>query len=250
MALSSAWHEDDDLWQELLPVLVDPSALSAASGEAADAARLLQVQPGVHLLDLGCGPGRHSLALTGLGYRVTGVDRTAVYLAEARRRISAAGVEIELVHQSMLEFKREGAFDGAISLFTSFGYFEDRKDDLRVLRNVHASLRPGARLALETIGKEVLARIFDPRHWQELGNGRYWLQDREMSGGWEKMRNRWVFVGGGVTKEFTFEHRIFSGVELADLFRAAGFEDVAVYGALDGRPYDRDSIRLVVVGRK
>ena len=36
----------------------------------------------------------------------------------------------------------------------------DPADDALVLRNIHGSLRPGGSLVLETIGKEVLRRIF------------------------------------------------------------------------------------------
>ena len=77
------WHENDELWAELLPLLCDEAMLKAAEIEASQAAVLLGVKPGAHVLDLGCGPGRHSLELARLGYRVTGVDRTACYLAHA-----------------------------------------------------------------------------------------------------------------------------------------------------------------------
>lgn len=244
------WHDNDELWAELEAALTDESVLNAAAEEARQAAALLRVEPGAHLLDLGCGPGRHTIELARLGYRVTGVDRTALYLDHARARASAAGLEVELVRESMLGFRRDLAFDGAISLLSSFGYFEDRNDDLEVLRNVHASLKPGAWAAVDVAGKEILARSFMPRHWQELTGGRFWLQEREMVPGWEKMRNHWVFLGGGERKEFVFEHRIYSGVELADLMRQAGFTEACLYGGLDGRPYDRDASRLVAVGRK
>ena len=244
------WHENDELWTELGAVLLDKGSLKAAADEARQAAALLGVEPGAHVVDLGCGPGRHALELARLGYRVTGVDRTAAYLEQARERASSAGLALEFVQESMLSFQRPGAFDGAINLLTSFGYFEDRRDDLQVMRNLHASLKAGARAVLDLAGKEVVARMFAPRHWQELENGRYWLQEREVLPGWERMRMHWVFVGGGERREFTFEYRMYSGVELADLMSQAGFGEVNVYGSLDGRPYDREAPRLVVVGRK
>lgn len=244
------WHENDELWAELDAALTDESALKGAAGEARQAAALLRVEPGAQLLDLGCGPGRHTLELARLGFRVTGVDRTALYLEHARARARAVGVEIELVRESMLGFRRDLAFDGAISLLSSFGYFEERNDDLKVLRNVLASLKPGARMAVDVAGKEILARSFVPRYWQELKGGRFWLQEREMLAGWGRMRNHWVFVGGGERKEFVFEHGIYSGVELADLMREAGFSEACLHGGLDGRPYDREAARLVAVGRK
>jgi len=52
-----------------------------------------------------------------------------------------ARLAIELVQADMRGFVRPEGFDLALSLFTSFGYFDDAEDDLRVLRNVHRSLR-------------------------------------------------------------------------------------------------------------
>ena len=63
----------------------------------------------------------------------------------------------------MRKFKRPDSFDLALNMFTSFGYFENPADDAQVLRNIHGSLQPGGSLVLETIGKEVLGRIFQER---------------------------------------------------------------------------------------
>ena len=58
-------------------------------------------------------------------------------------RAEAADVAIDWVLQDMREFIRPAAFDLIISMSTSFGYFEDREDDLTVLRNMLSNLKPG-----------------------------------------------------------------------------------------------------------
>jgi SAM-dependent methyltransferase len=50
---------------------------------------------------------------------------------------------LELVQEDMRKFRRADSYDAVINLFTSFGYFEDHRDDQRVVDNVYASLRPG-----------------------------------------------------------------------------------------------------------
>jgi len=72
-------------------------------------------------------------------------------------------------------------FDIAISLFTSFGYFEDPRDDQKVLANVHASLKPGGKLLMDMSGKEVIARTFQPTGWSEPEPGTLVLQDRKVN---------------------------------------------------------------------
>ena len=76
----------------------------------------------------------------------------------------------------MREFVRPEAFDAAINLFTSFGYFEDPAEDLQVAKNLFHSLKPGGALVMDLVGKEVLSRIFLPRDWQELADGSLFLQ--------------------------------------------------------------------------
>jgi len=210
---------------------------------------LLGIEPGASVLDLCCGPGRHSLELARRGFKVTGVDRTASYLKQARTRAHEEGLDIEFVQEDMRAFCRPDAFDGAMNVYTSFGYFEDPDEDRKVLANLYRSLKPGGAVLLDTIGKEVLARIYQARDWQER-DGILFLQERNVRPGWGWMEIRWIMVRGTERKEFTFGHRLFSATELMALFTEAGFASVDVYGSFEGDPYDQTARRLIVVARK
>ena len=48
------------------------------------------------------------------------------------------------------------------SIFTSLGYFDDKNEVLEVLRNIFANLKSGGAFLIEVMGKEILARIFQP----------------------------------------------------------------------------------------
>ena len=52
-------------------------------------------------LDLGCGPGRHAVALAKRGFRVTAVDLSAFHLGKARARAADASVAIDFVEGDM-----------------------------------------------------------------------------------------------------------------------------------------------------
>ena len=154
-------------WQVAAPLLFPRERWKNAEQEVDSLLKLMELPEGASVLDLACGPGRHALEFTRRGFHVTGVDRTQKYLAEARRRSKEAGLTVEWIEADMREFQRPGEFDAAVSLFTSFGYFEDPEDDKLAAMNMYRSLKPGGVLLIEMVGKEILARIFQPRDWHE-----------------------------------------------------------------------------------
>jgi SAM-dependent methyltransferase len=244
------WFEDDALWEGLYPFLFSPERLAGTPAEIDQLTSLLALVPGARILDVGCGPGRHTLELARRGFAVTGVDRTKPYLERARGAAAQEKLAVELVEADMREFQRPEAFDAAISMLSSFGYFEEPADDLRVLRNIHQSLKPGGSLLIDVVGTEVVARIFQARDWQEGPDGSLMLQDRRVSDDWSRMHQRWIVIQKNERHEFRFHHRVYSGQELAALARQAGFDNVKLLGNLAGSPYDVLAQRLVVISKK
>lgn len=245
----AVWHERDDFW-ESVPMFSE-QAWEIAPEQVDFVLFILEIEPGAAVLDLPCGVGRHSLELARRGYRVTGVDRTAAYLQTAREKATAQDLDVEWIEADMREFVRPQAFDAIINLFTSFGYFEDVAEDRRVAENFYRSLKPGGALVMEMMGKEVLARIFQPRDWQELPDGTFFLQERRVSDDWSWMENRWILVGEGGRKEWTVGHRLYDGAGLKALLLGVGFESVTLYGGqASDAPYDTSAQRLTAMARK
>jgi SAM-dependent methyltransferase len=243
-----AWHELDSFWLTM-PLFTDDS-WRMAPGEIEGVLSLIDLEPGAAVLDMCCGVGRHSLELARRGYRVTGVDRTSPFLQVARDRATAEGLNLELVLADMRRFERPDAFDAAINLYTSFGYFEDPADDRQVAMCLCRSLRPGGTLVMELMGKEVVARIYQPRDWQELPDGRLFLQERRVTQDWSWIENRWILVAGEQRQESVVSHRLYDGQGLRALLLSAGFASVDLYGSLQGSTYDPHARRLVAVAHK
>jgi SAM-dependent methyltransferase len=241
----TAWYENDDFWAAMEPALFDPMRMEAADDEVESLLALVGVDEPLKVLDLCCGPARHGVALAQRGHEVTGVDRTRLYLERAKAAAQEAEVSLELVEDDMRTFRREGAFDLAINLFTSFGYFSD-EENLRVAENLRASLKSDGVLVMEMIGKEILAGGFQPRRWFEA-NGAILLEQPRITDGWERIENRWTIIKDGERFEHDHNHRLYSGVELRRVLWDAGFEHVELYGSLEGAPYDLEAERLVAV---
>ena len=177
------------------------------------------------------------------------MDRTRYHLDTARAAAEAEGLEVDFVQADAREFARPEGFDLGVNLFTSFGYFEDPAEDRQVARNLHDCLRPGGQLVMEMMGKEVLARIFQPRGWEEE-NGVLLLQERQVTQDWGWIENRWIAICDGRTREYRVNHRVYSAVELKHLLHDVGFVSARAYGSLAGELYDHTARRLVVVATR
>jgi SAM-dependent methyltransferase len=266
---SPAWFDDDSLWAFLGPIIFGEGFSKPAAEQVDGVLALAGVPAGASILDLPCGVGRHSLEFARRGYRVVAADRTQSYLDKARQCAAAEGLSdrIEFVRADMREFARPGdapRFDLAVNLFTSFGYFDDPADDRRVAAGFLAALRPGGKLILELVGKEIVARIFRPRDWRDGPDNTIVLESREVARDFSWIENRWTILtprsdakpgadGRPVAfdrREIRFGHRLYSAAELSCLLGAVGFVNIKVYGTLTGAPYDQNAQRLVVVGEK
>jgi SAM-dependent methyltransferase len=245
-----SWYEQDDFWANFEPALFTQKRINDAGEEVEQVLALLDLQAGAKICDLCCGIGRHSLELARRRFDVTAVDRTPTYLAKARAGAKDEGLDVEFVAEDARSFKRPEAFDVVLNLFTSFGFFEDARDNKKVLENIYSSLKSGGKLVMELAGKEVLARISRERYWVQLDDTII-LCEEKFSDDWSRGDNRWILIKDGRQQaEYRFSLRLYSAAELKELLKGCGFQQVDIYGSIAGEPYDQNAKRLVVVARK
>lgn len=250
MTSNNPWHDDDSFWETFEQLMFTEDLLKDTKEEIDDIIKMLDIQPKADILDLGCGKGRHSLELARRGYKITGLDRTSKYINEARTAARSESLEVDFIQADMRSFIKKYSFDYVINLFTSgLSYFEDIEEDKRVIENVYESLRSNGRFIVQTMGKEVLARIFQKRDWIEQ-DGVLLLQERNIERDWSWINNRWILIKDGKKVEYRVTHRLYSASELSELMINCGFVDIKVYGDLKGGPYDNSARRLIIVANK
>jgi SAM-dependent methyltransferase len=243
------WFDNEAFWADLYPFVFSEKRFEDASEQAEKILELAR-PAGNSVLDLCCGPGRFSTVLAKKGFAVTGVDRTRFLLNKAKERAKAAKAKVEWVQQDMRDFVRPRAFDLAINTFTSFGYFDDRREDIQVLENVFVSLKPGGVFLLDVNGKERMAKIFLPTDSEELPDGTLVVTRHQVREDWTRVRNEWILIRKGRAKIFKFHLNIYSGLELKERLELAGFSDMKLYGNFDGDEYGPEAQRLIAVARK
>ncbi len=142
------------------------------------------------LLDVGCGMGRHALALADLGFHVTGVDLSLQLLEEARRKDAQS--RVRFLHGDMRQLPfGEAEFDVTVNLFTSFGYFNEEKDNLQVLRELRRVLRPDGRFVIDYLNPSYIRSHLVPQSVREDEEaGCTIIETREADEHWVKKTHR------------------------------------------------------------
>jgi SAM-dependent methyltransferase len=243
-----------DYWDELFDEIYLKTYARLDRGAAQDeealaAARLAGCEPGAEILDAPCGYGRHSIPLARAGYHVVGLDRSPVLLDEARRRAGKGEWPrwVRADHRNM-PFE-DGAFDAVLCLFTSLGY-RGEDGDARTLAEFHRVLRPGRRLVIETMHRDRLMHIFQPRGWDPLPDGGTLIEERRFDyAAGDTETDHTLLEPEGTRRSVSWRVRTYTATELGRLVEQAGFADLEYLGGLEREELSRET-RLVIVARK
>ncbi len=245
----SSWWSAQEFWEDMFDFIFPPEHLALGEALAAKAIALLGLAPASDVLDLGCGPGRVAIPLARRGHRVVGVDAQPGYLARARAWAEREGLRLDLRLANMAALELDRGFDGAICAFTSFGYFADRREDLRVLERAFRALRPGGRFLLETAHRDGVVRLL-PVQQARLPDGRAFRSVPSFDPVSGVLSLTWTVTSPAGARSFVTRLRPYSATELAEMLGEVGFREVAFYGDLDRSPPSLDAYTVVAVGTR
>ena len=212
----------------------------------------LGLEAGARVLDLACGHGRLTIELARRGLRMTGLDLSPRSLEFGRKHAEEAGLEIEFIEADMREIARVNQFDAVINVFTAFGYFQEEKENQRVLDGVEQALKPGGAFLLDTLNSVALWARYRENMWEEIeGTDTLFLQEHSYDILRGRNHARWLFVhADGRRVEIAHSVRVYAPHELASMLEAAGLAIDQTWGDFDGSELTRESRRLIVRTRK
>ncbi|MCB9682904.1 MAG: class I SAM-dependent methyltransferase [Alphaproteobacteria bacterium] len=232
-----------DLFAEIQPDLWTEEASDA---QVASLVRLLGIRSGMRVLDAPVGDGRIAVRLARLGCDVVGVDRSEAMLTAAARRAADAGVPLALHDHDLREPVATDAFDLALCLWGSFGFFDDAGLDAQTAAAAQA-LVPGGRFVLDTPTAETLALGFAPTSCKRIGE-RFLVEERTLDPVTGGVDATWTLVrGDGTRASARFRYRLHGITELCGRLRRHGLDRVEVYADLDGTPFVVGVARRAVV---
>jgi SAM-dependent methyltransferase len=215
-------------------------------------AEVLDLQPGIQVLDLACGSGVHALMLAQRDASVVGLDIAPSLMTHATEQARDRGLSdrARFVVGDMRWPPFHAAFDAVTILGTSFGFF-DEAGNRAALAGAAEALVPGGHLLLDLDNPWIL--MLQPRRsWSEFDGGIFLIESRyDYAEATYRGRFRYIDADGVMnTYEEGESLRVYTMPELRAMLTAAGFTQVMAYGSttLPLRPYSADyHDRLLVV---
>jgi len=206
------------------------------------------------VLDLCCGQGRHALQLAKQGCLVIGLDSSRFLLDEALKGIRQQKLtRMKLIEGDMRAIPLDNVCDAVINLYTSFGFFSDA-DNLTVLSNIALALKPKGKLLLDYWNPYLATQLDGTRNW-------WWIKDELLA-----LAEVKYDATSGVLYDYrtiieleqnetssmrqsTNRIRLYFPTELEERLKSVGLQMLDLYGDFDGRSFDLDSRRLIVVAQ-
>lgn len=205
----------------------------------------LQPPPGARILDLACGRGRYSRHLAKKGYEVVGLDLSVQSIEYARQ---FEHEKLSFFTHDMRHPFRTNYFDYIFNFFTSFGYFEREKDDLKTLENVALGLKKTGIFVLDFFNTHYVIQKLTGAEVKSID-------------GLEFRINKYQ-EGSSVIKDIRFEHqgkpvyfqekvRLFTLDDFRRLFDLAGLQITNTYGNYQLNPFrETESPRLIMTAQQ
>jgi SAM-dependent methyltransferase len=205
--------------------------------EAEDLWHQLRLTAGVRVVDLGCGHGRHAVALVQRGARVAGIDFSVSLLSHAKHLAAAHDVPVHFLRGDIRRLPLQSKEAAAAIVLDAFGFFETDEDNEAVVQEAVRVLAPGGRLALKVVNGAPVLQNFRKADREER-DGVVVVISRQLRQDPPRMIEMLTVSGSRGGGEYERHQRLYRSDELCGAFERAGLTDVRVFGSAGGAPFE------------
>lgn len=206
----------------------------------------LRIKKHAKILDLACGKGRHAIHLAKKGIQTTGVDLAAKSIRVAKsnakkNEIKNVSFDIHDIRETYLE----KGFDFVFNLFTSFGYFEKKENNLKVLAAAAGNLNREGLFVLDFLNVQKIIPNLIPKETKQFGSVRFDIQ-RQYNG--NHIIKDIVVHDHNETHHFQERVAAFDKETLIEMASEVNLKVVDVIGDYDLNAFDPEkSDRLILI---
>lgn len=205
-----------------------------------------QIQTSDTILDLACGAGRHSIYMASKGNTVTGLDLASNSIAEAKAKVIELPEKLKLEFQvaDMRDFDLSTSFDFVFNLFTSFGYFENKKENQDVIASIKKHQTKGGILVIDYLNSQ-LVRAKGEESYTKIINTIQFEIHKYFEGDFVKKEIK--VIDQDAICQFREQVQLFETDELEWMLLSQGYQMTEHFGDYDLRDYTESSPRSIWV---
>jgi len=205
----------------------------------------LQIPKGSKLIDIACGKGRHAKYFNKKGMDVVGVDLSQNSINTAKKDENK---NLQFSVHDMRENYQENSFDVVTNLFTSFGYFEDNKDEQKAINAMASNLKKEGILIIDFMNaKKVIANLV--LNEQKTINNIQFDITRQVKDGYILKDIR--ITDGEEQQQFQEKVKAITLADYSEFITNAGLKIIDIFGNYKLDNFDEEiSDRLILICKK
>ena len=227
-----------------------PAPSDQVRREAAGLWTLLRLSPASRVIDVGCGHGRHALALAERGAEVFGLDFASALLNRARELAAELHTEARWTRGDMRRLPFRSGCADAVIVMDAFGFFDTEQEHEAVLQEAARVVTIGGRLALKVVnGGPVLDGFRETE--REERDGVVILVSNTLALDPPRMTQTISLSGGRGRGEYERRQRLYRVEEVRAALEHVGFSVIDVFADPDGSPFEPTvSSTMWIVGQR
>ena len=232
-----------EIWREIIPP-------ELTAKEVEFMLTHFKLEPGMKVLDLMCGYGRHAVSLARKGLQVDAVDNLIDYTNELTSIAKNDGLNVNVINADVLYYKPDNPFDLVICMGNSFNFF-DPEDTIRILNNVSARQARGTHLLLNSWSlAEIVFKSFNARSWSDVGEVKI-LSDSKLLFHPCRIESETTMLlpGGSIEKKLAIDY-IYSINELDGMFAAGGYRIAEIFSVPGKKKFTVGEPRAYIVAER
>ena len=206
------------------------------------------------LLDLGCGTGNMSFAMTDRGFDVIGVDSSVGMLNAAQQKMFESGKRILLLNQNMQEIDLYGTIDCAVCVLDGINHLANENEVKQTFAKVSLFMNKGGAFAFDvnTIykHKNVLADnvfVYEPENVYCVWQNDYNEKDNSVDISLDFFEEE---DGVYYRSSENFTEKAYELSDIKNWLEESGFKVVGIYDDMTTYDVKPDSQRAVFLARK
>jgi ubiquinone/menaquinone biosynthesis C-methylase UbiE len=207
----------------------------------------LTPRPDGWILDVACGAGRHVHYLASLKFPVVGLDLSKSLLTRAIHSSPVQGIPWVQADMRAIPFSGN-SFSVVLNLFTSFGYFEDGQDNIKVIQEVSRVLKPGGWLVLDTLNPSEVMMNLIPKSQRREGDISI-TEERSIDHIRHRVNKTISIKQGKQLKTYWESVRMYEVNELHRMIQSAHLIPKLLWGDYQGSEYHSLSPRIIIAAQ-